>query len=101
MSSVAGLPVLAGSSAYAMAEGFGFKQGLSKKIYEGKFFYIIIAGPSHIGLGINFTNVDPIAALIYTAIIDGIVDVPMLIIILKHANDKKILERGLTARHST
>ena len=60
---------------------------MSKKIYEGKFFYIIIAGSSLIGLGINFTNVDPIAALIYTAIINGIVDVPMLIIIMKLAND--------------
>ena len=48
---------------------------------------MIIAGSSLIGLGINFTNVDPIAALIYTAIINGIVDVPMLIIIMKLAND--------------
>lgn len=85
------IPVLAGSSAYAMTEAFGFKQGLSKKIYEGKFFYVLIAGSSLIGLGMNFMNIDPIAALIYTAIINGIVDVPMLFIIMRLANDKKIL----------
>jgi Mn2+/Fe2+ NRAMP family transporter len=52
---------------------------------------VLIAGSSLIGLGMNFMNIDPIAALIYTAIINGIVDVPMLFIIMRLSNDKEIL----------
>ena len=86
------VPVLAGSSAYAISDTFGWKQGLGKKFKQAKPFYLVIPVSTIIGLGINFVNIDPIKALIYTAVINGITAVPILFIILKIANDKKILE---------
>lgn len=86
------VPVLAGSSAYAISDTFGWKQGLGKKFKQAKPFYLVIAVSTIIGLGINFVNIDPIKALIYTAVINGITAVPILFIILKIANDNKILE---------
>jgi NRAMP (natural resistance-associated macrophage protein)-like metal ion transporter len=85
------VPVLAGSCGYALSEAFGWKEGLSKKFGQAKYFYLIIVASTIIGLWINFTNIDPIKALIYTAVINGIVAVPMLFVIMRIANDKKIL----------
>jgi Mn2+/Fe2+ NRAMP family transporter len=86
------IPVLAGSSAYALSEQFGWKQGLSNKFRQAKGFYLIIAASTVIGLWINFTDVDPIKALIYAAVINGVIAVPLLVLIVKIGNDKKILE---------
>jgi NRAMP (natural resistance-associated macrophage protein)-like metal ion transporter len=86
------VPVLAGSSAYAISDTFGWKQGLGKKFKQAKPFYLVIAVSTIIGLAIDFVNIDPIKALIYTAVINGIIAVPILFVILKIANDKKILE---------
>jgi NRAMP (natural resistance-associated macrophage protein)-like metal ion transporter len=85
------VPVLAGSCGYALSDAFGWREGLSKKFGQAKYFYLIIAASTIIGLWINFTNIDPIKALIYTAVINGIVAVPMLFAIMRIANDKKIL----------
>lgn len=85
------IPVLAGSSAYALSDGFGWKQGLSKKFRQAKAFYLTIIVSTAIGLWIAFVNINPITALIYTAVINGVVAVPMLFVILKIANNKKIL----------
>ncbi|GBL41191.1 iron transporter [Nitrosopumilaceae archaeon] len=85
------IPILSGSSAYALSEGFGWKQGLSKKFKEAKSFYLIIASSTVVGLWINFMGLDPIRALFYTAIINGIIAVPLLIAVIKVANDNKIL----------
>jgi Mn2+/Fe2+ NRAMP family transporter len=85
------VPVLAGSCGYTLSEAFGWKEGLSKKFGQAKHFYLIIAASTIIGLWINFTNIDPIKALIYSAVINGIVAVPMLFTIMRIANDRKIL----------
>ena len=94
------IPVLAGSSAYALSDGFGWKQGLSKKFRQAKAFYITILVSTIIGLGINFININPITALIYTAVINGIVTVPMLFVIMKIANNKKILHEKTNGKLS-
>jgi len=86
------IPVLAGSSGYALSETFGWKGGLSKKFSQARGFYLVIAASTIIGLWINFTNIDPIKALVYTAVINAIIAVPILIAIMRIANDEKILE---------
>jgi Mn2+/Fe2+ NRAMP family transporter len=86
------VPVLAGASAYAISDTFGWKQGLGMRFKQAKPFYLIIAISTIVGLGINFVGIDPIKALVYTAVINGIITVPILFVILKIANDKKILE---------
>jgi Mn2+/Fe2+ NRAMP family transporter len=94
------IPVLAGSSAYALSEQFGWKEGLSKKLKQAKGFYLIISASTIIGLWINFANVDPIKVLIYAAVINGIIAVPLLSIIMKISNDKKILAGRINGKVS-
>lgn len=94
------IPVLAGSSGYALSEEFGWKEGLSKKFKEAKRFYLTIAVSTIIGLWINFTDVDPIKALIYAAVINGIIDVPLLVAIMKISNDRKILGEKINGKTS-
>jgi NRAMP (natural resistance-associated macrophage protein)-like metal ion transporter len=94
------IPVLAGSSAYALSEQFGWKQGLGKKFRQAKGFYLIIAASTVVGLWINFANIDPIKALIYAAVINGVIAVPLLVLIVKIGNDKKILEGRTTGKIS-
>jgi Mn2+/Fe2+ NRAMP family transporter len=94
------IPVLAGSSAYALADGFGWKQGLSKKFRQAKAFYLTIMASTVIGLCINFIAINPITALIYAAVINGIVAVPLLFAILKTANNKQILKHKTNGKLS-
>ncbi len=85
------VPVLAGSSGYALSDVFGWNEGLSKTFRQDKGFYLIIAASTLIGLWINFMNIDPIKALVYAAVINGIIAVPILFAVMKLANDKKLL----------
>jgi len=86
------VPVLAGSSAYALSDTFGWREGLGKKFSQAKAFYIIILSSTMLGLWISISDTNPIQALIYAAVINGIIAVPMLFIIVKIGNDKKILK---------
>ena len=94
------VPVLAGSSGYALSDVFGWKEGLSKKFRQAKGFYLIIAASTLVGLWINFANIDPIRALVYTAVINGIIAAPILYIIMRAANDKNILGKKVNGRIS-
>ena len=86
------VPILAGSSAYALSDVFEWKQGLDKKFGQAKSFYVVIAASTLIGLWIDFSEIDPIKALVYAAVINGVTAVPILYTIMKIANDKKILQ---------
>ncbi|PBB65268.1 iron transporter [Mesorhizobium sp. WSM4312] len=72
------LPVLAGSSAYALGETLGWNVGLAKKPHRAKAFYTTIAAATLIGAGLNFTSIDPIKALFWSAVINGVVAVPVM-----------------------
>lgn len=85
------VPVLAGSAAYALSEALGWKYGLDKKLKDAPGFYAIIIVATLIGLSLNFLGVNPIKALIYTAVMNGIVCVPLLFIIGKIAGSRKIM----------
>ena len=86
------IPVLAGSAAYGLSDTFEWKEGLSKKFGQAKAFYFVIAISGLIGLGINFLGINPIKLLVYTSAINGVVSVPILFVIMKISNDKKILK---------
>jgi NRAMP (natural resistance-associated macrophage protein)-like metal ion transporter len=92
------VPVLTGASSYALSDAFGWKQGLFKKFKQAKAFYLVIAVSTVIGLWINFTNIDPIQALVYTAVINGVTAIPILFVIMKIANDKDILGGRINGR---
>ena len=94
------VPVLAGSSGYAVSDAFGWREGLSKQFKQAKGFCVVIAASTVIVLWINFIHADPIKALVYTALINGIIAVPILFAVMKIANDKKTL-RDHTNKSST
>lgn len=94
------IPVLAGASGYALSDSFGWKEGLNKSIKYARNFYLVIAASTIIGLLINFTNLDPIRTLVYSATINGIVAVPILVSVIKIANDMKILKDKVNGRAS-
>jgi NRAMP (natural resistance-associated macrophage protein)-like metal ion transporter len=85
------VPVLAGSSSYAISETFGWKEGLYRKFNRAIGFYIVIILATLAGLGINFLGIDPIKALIFTAVFNGIAAVPLLYMIAKVGNNKDIM----------
>ncbi len=95
-----GIPALAGSCGYALSDAFGWKQGLYKKFREAKSFYLVIAVSSVIGIFINFVGINPIQALIYSSIINGVVALPMIIFVIKIANDKSILKDKINNKKS-
>jgi Mn2+/Fe2+ NRAMP family transporter len=94
------IPVLAGASGYALSDALGWKEGLSKNLTQAKNFYLVIAASTIVGLMINFTNLDPIKALVYSAVINGIVAVPILVSVMKIANDKRFLKDKINGRTS-
>lgn len=88
-----GVPVLAGSSAYAIAETFSFEEGLYKKYFEAKVFYLIIVISVLIGVCISFSKIPPMQALIYSAVLNGIVAPILLVVIVYLASKEKIMGR--------
>ena len=85
------IPVLAGSAAYALAEAFGWKEGLSKKFKKARGFYGVIILSMLIGLLLNFIGIDPMKALVFTAVLNGVVAVPLLFLIARINGSSKIL----------
>ena len=83
------VPVLAGSAAYALAEAFRWPTGLERPLANAWGFYGIITLATVIGVGMNFTSIDPIKALFWSAVINGVVAVPiMVVMMLLTANPK-------------
>jgi len=76
------IPVLAGSAAYAVGEARRWPTGLARKPYEAKAFYATIALATLLGTGINFLPIDPIKALYWSAVINGVVSVPVMVMMM-------------------
>jgi Mn2+/Fe2+ NRAMP family transporter len=85
------VPVLAGSSSYAICEAAGWKEGLHRKYKRARIFYGVIAGATLVGLLINFLGINPIKALIFTAVFNSIASVPLLWMIAKIGNSQEIM----------
>jgi NRAMP (natural resistance-associated macrophage protein)-like metal ion transporter len=85
------IPVLAGSAAYGIAEAFGWREGLARPLFQARGFYGVIAAATLVGMALNFLHVDPIRALVYAAVINGVVAVPLLALILRVANNRAIM----------
>ena len=85
------IPVLAGSASYAMAESFGWKTGLYRKLKAANSFYGIIIISTLLGMGINFFGVDPIKALIFSAVVNGLVAPVILVLIVLLSRNKKVM----------
>ncbi len=88
------IPVLAGSSSYALAESFRWREGLYRTLGKPSYaFYGIIIISMFIGLGINFLGIDPIKALIYAAVGNGLVAPLILLMIVLISSNRKVMGR--------
>ena len=96
-----GVPILAGSSAYAVSEALGWKKGLGKKLHEAPLFYSIIAVSTLLGLAMNFIGINPMRALYYAAAVNGLLAPPLMFIILFIGMNKKIMGKYTNSRAST
>ena len=85
------VPVLAGSTAYAMSEAFGWRHGLYRKLKNAYPFYGVIIISMALGLIMNFVGLDPIKALIYAAVLNGLVAPIILVFVVKISSDKKVM----------
>jgi Mn2+/Fe2+ NRAMP family transporter len=85
------VPVLAGSAAYALAEARRWPEGLARKPKAAKAFYATIALATMVGALINFSPIDPIKALYWSAVINGVVAVPVMAIMMTMTADPKIM----------
>jgi Mn2+/Fe2+ NRAMP family transporter len=79
------IPVLAGSAAYAVAEAMKWPIGLGLEPLEAKGFYGIITIATLLGAGIDFTSIDPIRALIWSAVLNGVIAVPIMAVMMRMA----------------
>jgi NRAMP (natural resistance-associated macrophage protein)-like metal ion transporter len=95
------IPVLAGSSSYTIAESFRWREGLNRKLGQASAFYGIIIISMAIGLGMNFLGIDPIKALIYAAIANGLVAPIVLYLIVRIASNRKVMGRWTNSHLST
>jgi len=85
------VPVLAGSSAYVAAETFGFREGLGEPLRRAPGFYGVIAAGIIIGLAMDLVSIDPIKALFWSAVLNGVAAVPILAVIVVLASDRKVM----------
>jgi len=85
------IPVLAGSAAYAVGEALALPTGLARLPRKAKAFYATIAIATLLGVGINFSPLDPIKALFWSAVINGVVAVPVMAIIMAMAAQPKVM----------
>jgi Mn2+/Fe2+ NRAMP family transporter len=85
------LPVLAGSAAYALGEALRWPVGLAREPLKAKAFYGTIAGATLVGGIMNFTPLDPVKALFWSAVINGVVAVPIMFMTMRMATNKKVM----------
>ena len=87
------VPVLAGSAAYAVSESFDWQSGLDRKVHEALEFYGIIAIATVGGVALNFTHLDPMRALVWSAQINGVIAVPIMTVMMLLASREDIMGR--------
>jgi len=85
------IPVMAGASAYAISESIGKRQGLNSKLKQGSAFYGVIIISMILGLIMNFLGLNPIKALIYSAVLNGIVAPIILVLIILIARNAHVM----------
>jgi NRAMP (natural resistance-associated macrophage protein)-like metal ion transporter len=85
------VPVLAGSAAYAVAEAFSWPIGLGRRMTEARGFYTILSIATLLGVAIDFTSIDPIKALFWSAVINGVIAVPIMAVMMLMAGRTDIM----------
>jgi len=94
------VPVLAGSTAYALSEAIGWREGLGRKFSRARKFYLVIGGAMLVGLALNFVGIDPIRALYFAAILNGVAAPPLILLMLILSNHQPTCGRWTARRWS-
>ena len=94
-----GVPVLAGSAAYALSEAMGWQSGLERKATDARGFYGVIAVSVLAGLLIQYSPISPMKALFWSAVINGVVAVPLMVVITLIASRKSVMGAFTSSRH--
>ncbi|MGO4833609.1 NRAMP family divalent metal transporter, partial [Rhizobiaceae sp. 2RAB30] len=92
------VPVLAGSAAYVIGEAGRWPVGLSRKPREAKAFYMAVVLATLVGMGLNFTPIEPMRALFWSAVINGVVAVPIMAILMSVASDRRVMKQFVIGR---
>ncbi len=92
------IPTLAGSAAYAFAETLGWRQGLGKKLRQARWFYALILVSTGVGVALDFIGINPVKALYWTAVINGLLAPFLMVAILIVAADKKLMQGQPSSR---
>jgi NRAMP (natural resistance-associated macrophage protein)-like metal ion transporter len=92
------VPVLTGASAYAIGEAFGWKCGLNEKLHTAPRFYAVIIASTLVGMLINFLKIEPVTALFWTAVINGVLAPPLLVMIMLVSNNKKVMGKRVNGK---
>ena len=93
-----GVPVLAGSGAYALSEAMGWSWGLERKAADARGFYGVIAVSVLAGLAIQYSPISPMKALFWSAVINGVVAVPLMVVIILLASRKSVMGEFTASR---
>ena len=92
------VPVLAGSAAFAVAESFRWRRGLDLPPLRGARFYGVIAAATLLGVAVGFTRLDPIKALFYAAVVNGVISVPIMVVMMRMASNPGIMGQFVVKR---
>jgi Mn2+/Fe2+ NRAMP family transporter len=93
-----GVPVLAGSGAYALCEAMGWKWGLERRTRDARGFYGVIAVSVLVGMLIQFSPINPMKALFWAAVINGVVAVPLMVVIIVLASKRSVMGPHVATR---
>jgi Mn2+/Fe2+ NRAMP family transporter len=91
VSGMLSIPVMIASSAYGLAELFGWAEGLDKKIWQARGFYVLLAGASAVGAGIALLRISPVTLMYWSQVINGFLLAPLFGVLLILSNDHRIL----------
>src|SRR5260370_13755252 len=85
------IPVLGGATAYAVGEGRRWPVGLARKPKEAVAFYAVLALSAAIGIALNFTPINPISALYWSAVVNGVLAVPVMVLLMIMSRRKDVM----------
>jgi Mn2+/Fe2+ NRAMP family transporter len=92
------VPILAGSSAYAVGEAMRWPIGLERPLKKAKAFYAVIAASTSVGLLLNILGVDPIRALYLSAVLNGVLAAPVMAVTILLASNPKVMKQFVISR---
>ena len=92
------VPILAGSAAYAVAESFQWPIGLGRELLQARGFYLVLSIATLLGAALDFTPIDPIKALLWSAVINGVIAVPIMVVMMLMASNREVMGQFVIGR---